>query len=70
MRLNLFNMWNLLPRPDSFFSSDFMTLFTGWKENPVEFDSVFNQSYKTWAWGSPDIVPMFGRGKYSLFYSS
>uniref|UniRef100_A0A2M4CHZ2 GPI ethanolamine phosphate transferase 1 n=1 Tax=Anopheles darlingi TaxID=43151 RepID=A0A2M4CHZ2_ANODA len=37
-------------------------VFKGWKENPVEFDSVLNRSSASWCWGSPDIVNMFSQG--------
>jgi len=39
-----------------------MFYFQGWKEYPVEFDTVLNQSRHTWAWGSPDVIHMFTKG--------
>ncbi|KAM7346160.1 phosphatidylinositol glycan anchor biosynthesis class N [Cochliomyia hominivorax] len=33
----------------------------GWKENPIEFDTVFNRSQKTYAWGANDVLHIFSR---------
>ncbi|XP_044256788.1 GPI ethanolamine phosphate transferase 1-like [Tribolium madens] len=44
-------------------------IFLGWSGNPVNFDSVINQSTNAWCWGSPHIVHMFNKDNLPHIHS-
>lgn len=33
----------------------------GWKDNPIDFDTVFNRSSMTYAWGATDVLSIFSK---------
>ncbi|XP_065321681.1 GPI ethanolamine phosphate transferase 1-like [Gordionus sp. m RMFG-2023] len=40
---------------------DITSIFKGWKENANTFDTIFNESFYSWSWGSPDIMNIINK---------
>lgn len=45
-----------------------MCIFKGWKDNPVTFDTVFNQSEISVGWGAEDILNIFEKSNDCFIY--
>jgi len=48
---------------------DVSAITNGWKDNPVDFDHVFNKASDAHCWGSPDIVGLFDRNTSSSIHT-
>ncbi|XP_044733574.1 GPI ethanolamine phosphate transferase 1-like [Chrysoperla carnea] len=45
------------------FFEDPNAIMNGWKDNPVDFDSVLNETRESWCWGSRIVIRIFSKGE-------